>query len=192
MPNWCSTSIRITGPDYEAFDQFVEEAKEKAYLETDFGKNWLGHLLLHAGLPEEEVIHGDLHCRGYIGYKNSFSGCVDYECESAWSPCDDVFQFIKEKKGFDVDIDFFAVEPGCGVYETSDYAFSEGQYYVSCECSADSDFAPLMDGEGSWWEDDLEYTLKGIYGKGSLDEMIEWAEEEDDVWISINRIDLVA
>ena len=196
MPNWCSTDVRVSGPDVEAFDQFMEEAKKKPSMNTDFGKNWLGHPLLLAGMPKDEVVHGSINCRGRIEDKDTFDdGCMIYYCESAWGSCDDVFKYIKDKKNFDVEIDFFAVEPGCEVFVTSDYAFSEGQWYVSCDCNRDSKFAALMDGECVWWEKDLERALRKIYGSGNLEEMIErarQAEDEDpDVWISINKIELV-
>ena len=85
MANLCFTDIKIVDSEdnLELIEKNILDATSSNPLGSDFGNDWLGNLLLHIGVPEDEVVHGNMRCRGIIS-------CVDW-CEKAGNKWINVF-----------------------------------------------------------------------------------------------------
>lgn len=200
MPNWCNTNIKISGRDADKFERFVQEAAANASVKTDFGNEWLGYLLIHAGLKEDEVTTSREYgnCRGSVFPVggNGSDGYV-YDCDSAWSPCVDVFDTVCLLKGFDVDIDYLAVEPGCGIYYASSYEYAGGEYILDGYAAKGSGLEDILPDEGmvTVTKEELERRLRKHFNdnissfKSLLDKVYD-LETDGDSYLSINGIEV--
>ena len=65
MPNWCNTSMTIEGPkaEIESIHRKIMEWTSRNYVKNDFGKNWLGNIVVGAGFSYKL-----LACRGLISF----------------------------------------------------------------------------------------------------------------------------
>lgn len=73
MPNWCYTRIIFHGNkiEIEDFHSKIDDWTSKPYIETDFGKAWLGNILYGAGLMDRNnATRAGIRCRGTIAYMN--------------------------------------------------------------------------------------------------------------------------
>lgn len=197
MPNWCSTTVKISGKDTDKFHAFMEDAKENAFVETDFGDVWLGHPLIHAGIDKKFVSHGiDCNCRGYIvDTMEGDDGSVTYDCESAWDGCQDVFKKIRDIKGFDVTIEYFACELSNDVCVAFSREFAGGDYLVDGYAEEGSPLSIIIHEEGQEVisKEELERRLRLYFAddKADLKTLIAWADDidtDDDEFISIHQI----
>ena len=145
MPNWCSTeiSIRASKESLDKLEKEIEKATSINPPRADFGEKWLGNLLLHIGVPEDEILHGKPRCRGALYYVNRLHDKELYlETETAWSPnvkCIDMFA-----KHFDAaaEVTYSATENGCCLYWTND-----------------PDQTDMVDGD---WSDDIPEDMKEL------------------------------
>ena len=118
MPNWCSTAYAIEGNAKELKKLYdlmngLQERKEPS-VPNGFGTAWLGCLVDAFGGNWKEVF-----CRGNW-YNLQFDGNVlTFNTETAWSPCNDVFDMVCEKYSA---LRYFyqSEEPGMGLYCTND------------------------------------------------------------------------
>lgn len=198
MPNWCNTYISVKGKDAKKFDDYVAKVQENASNDSDFGRQWLGELLIDAGVAENRLDpdkHGN--CRG-TAYRNGGSddSGYTYDCDSAWSPCVDVFDTVCQLKGFDVDIEYLATEPGCGVFLASSYEFAGGEYVID----GYSDDGALEDilGEGIEvvTKDELEKRLRNYFNDDTSDfqTLLKKADDIDldSGYLSINEMEIAS
>lgn len=124
MPNWCSTAYAIEGNAKELKKLYdlmngLQERKEPS-VPNGFGTAWLGCLVDAFGGNWKEVF-----CRGNW-YNLQFDGNVlTFNTETAWSPCNDVFDMVCEKYSA---LRYFyqSEEPGMGLYCTND---EDGKYF---------------------------------------------------------------
>lgn len=126
MPNWCSTDMIIEGPkrEVEAFHKNVLKWTSKNYVENDFGKNWLGNIVVGAGFSYKL-----LACRGAITYMDEeitawqdepgiYYFQVQYE--SAWTDINGTWKTILEKYAPNCEIYYVAEELGNEYFVTND------------------------------------------------------------------------
>lgn len=118
MPNWCSTAYAIEGNAKELKKLYdlmngLQERKEPL-VPNGFGTAWLGCLVDALGENWEKV-----HCRGDWNNLQFDSNVLTFNTETAWSPCNEVFDMVCEKYPT---LHYFyqSEEPGMGLYCTND------------------------------------------------------------------------
>ena len=196
MPNWCNTRISVKGKDAEKFDDFVSKVQANANNGSDFGREWLGELLINAGIEElDREKYGN--CRGTVYRGGTEDGSAyTYDCDSAWSPCVDVFDTICQLKGFDVDIEYLATEPGCGVFLASSYEFAGGEYVINGYTDGNlEDF--VDDGLEIVTKEELEKRLRNHFNDDTSDfkTLLDMAADIDtnsDNFLSINELEIAS
>lgn len=125
MPNWCTTDYVAFGgkEDIEKLRGKLNDAfNTECRIKNSFGNWWLGNIL---------DLHGiDWHkydCRGEITqlteiehdfYEEGKSHFM-FQTWTAWEPCYGAFEAINNLYP-DVELFWFAEEPGCGLLETND------------------------------------------------------------------------
>lgn len=179
MPNWCSTEIIFNGSYNEILylKGRIEDWVSKEYIETGFGKSWLGNVLYGAGLKkhldsgEETLSH-----RGSVSYisdlyENGECSYIIVETETAWVPMIKMWVAVLKSLGMNesVDICYKAEEVGCGVYEIYDTA--NLGFYDDCEYK--------IDAYGYYGSTDIS-CYYGDYTKEGLIETLQELLETDD------------
>ena len=206
MPNWCSTDMIIEGPkrEVEAFHKNVLKWTSKNYVENDFGKNWLGNIVVGAGFSYET-----LACRGLITSMDeeirarqdepeTYYFQVQYD--SAWKDITETWKIILEKFAPNCEIYYVAEELGCEYFVTND---RDKEYYDEdiIVLSYLTKTNPLY----QKWEEkfacesymtrkSLKERLTAIFGPMSLRKLIKKAEaipKTDDEYVYINQVQYV-
>lgn len=139
MPNWCTTKVTISGPieQMELLDEKFQEVQKNAKIKTDFGENWLGHILDY--LDEWNNGNPTCRCRGwYSSYLSKSEGIMEVDVDSAWHPQIGAIVKLANKYAPDAEIMYWAIEPGCLLYFTNDPAY-DGLYVLDVW---DEDSAP--------------------------------------------------
>lgn len=126
MPNWCNTSMTIEGPkeEIQSIHRKIKEWTSRNYVENDFGKNWLGNIVVGAGFSYKL-----LACRGLISSMDeeitarqdepgTYYFQVQYD--SAWTDINDTWEIILEKFAPNCDIYYIAEELGNEYFVTND------------------------------------------------------------------------
>lgn len=209
MPNWCTNDICITGKDMKKYREFCEKSlkdniADTKYEGTDFGAGWLGNLLLSAGEDYEKVKQFHMvNARGNYEITDATNDQLSISAESAWGPCYDVFRYVAEKMGFDVDVDYYAEEPGCGVYVASDRSMTDdGDYYIDGYFDGEgADYLLPLFSDNPFWKKDIliEEIQKALQTEETdIDKLIDMVLEvvdkvneisDTDSYISINEIE---
>lgn len=192
MPNWCYTNVRISA-SHKSIQRLSEEF-EKAFAldeETDFGEMWLGKLLLHIGMPLQDVVYGDIRCRGEIedidyGDVDSLptDTCDEEEIQlhmsSAWGPHLYCIQMFVNHFVEDAVITYDAIEDMCELYWTNDPQMV-GAIYVDTYISDDlpEELSAIADCEmGEWGEDQLvKYLSRKLGIEGDFKKLSEYIEQ---------------
>lgn len=178
MPNWCMTGITITsnGKLKKCFDE-MQEALSSNPANAGFGNEWLGNLLLHIGMDEDEVVCGDIRCRGYVCDLTYDSGeaCdeIVMHTESAWCPATKAIMMFVDKYCDDYEFLYWADEPGNGLYCSNDPSIA-GKVSI--------DFYGSNEHENEYDLDDsiANAYLSDLTGKsGTTEELIEAFNESD-------------
>ena len=190
MPNWCSTNIKFTGEQEKlrVLHDFIndDEANKKVGIATAFRERWLGNYLERAGFSWK-----DYRCRGTVEYisdvrQNEFT----VETETAWAPMLAMWQAIVEKIAPELEITYFAQEPGCGVYMTNDPEKADN-YWVDVydEDNLPENVANIFHESFDTTEVDLRGALLQIFpsdAKLETDKLIQKLEDMTDE-IGINK-----
>lgn len=131
MANWCATTIVVENRDIETIRNLKKEF-EKAFecneIKNGFGKMWLGNILSYLGYNENEVLHGNISCRGEVSYMELCNNTLMICTETAWIPMLKVIVMMVEKYAPDSSITYSAIEEGCGIYSTNDPDVAETVY----------------------------------------------------------------
>lgn len=206
MPNWCSTDMIIEGPkrEVEAFHKNVLKWTSKNYVENDFGKNWLGNIVVGAGFSYKL-----LACRGAITYmdeeitaRQDEPGIYYFQVqyESAWTDINGTWETILEKFAPNCDIYYVAEELGNEYFVTND---RDKKYYDDeiIVVSYLEQSNPLYQkwnakfGETEYiTRQVLKERLTKIFGQMSLRKLIKKAEaisQTDDEYVYINQVQYV-
>lgn len=145
MPNWCMTKYIFHG-DKEELDYLkskIDEAISGTFRKTDFGRDWLGNILIVAGL-EERIDSEDpnkmLRCRGTIidisDVEDSGNGyTLEFFCETAWVPMARMWDETIKAFGLKtVGFEYEAEESGCDlywIYDPNGYgSFDDEEVYI--------------------------------------------------------------
>lgn len=183
MPNWCSSYVRIkaSGKSLDVLESEIEKATDGRYPETDFGNEWLGNLLLHIGMSRDDVIYGDINCRGYIVDWIKNADEITMDIESAWSPhvkcikefCD---YFVK-----DADVFYTAFEPGSEIFLSNDPDYI-GTVYIDISDGGDmpEDLLNIIpEGDTELPKDKVRILLEGyLKHSGTFEKLAREIEEQ--------------
>lgn len=206
MPNWCNTSMTIEGPkaEIESIHRKIMEWTSRNYVKNDFGKNWLGNIVVGAGFSYKL-----LACRGEITYMDeeitarqdepeTYYFQVQYD--SAWKDITETWKIILKKFAPNCEIYYVAEELGCEYFVTND---RDKEYYDEdiIVLSYLTKTNPLY----QKWEEkfacesymtrkSLKERLTAIFGPMSLRKLIKKAEaipQTDDEYVYINQVQYV-
>lgn len=124
MANWCYTSYVIDGKKKEIQSLFSKmnnlEKREKPLEGSDFGKKWLGNLVIKLGADWHKV-----YCRGAWSELDWNGSILRFNTETANCPMHEVFKLIKSVYP-SLEIYYQAEEDGWGLFITND---AEGRYF---------------------------------------------------------------
>ena len=126
MPNWCRTTIRIRA-GIEAINKLEAEIAQATAINPckanygSHGEKWLGNLLLHIGVPEEEVLHEASNCNGTLEIVNRLADEELFLATvTAWTPMMRCIERFVKHYAADAAITYCLQESGCGTYWTND------------------------------------------------------------------------
>lgn len=205
MPNWCNTSMTIEGPktEIENIHQKIMEWTSRNYVENDFGKNWLGNIVVGAGFSYKL-----LACRGLITSmdeeitaRQDEPGIYYFQVqyESAWTDINGTWETILEKFAPNCDIYYVAEELGCEYFVTND---RDKRYYDEeiIVLSYLEKTNPLYqkwneEFDGNYMTRQfLKESLTNIFGRMPLRKLIKKAEaipQTDDEYVVISEVQYV-
>lgn len=205
MPNWCNTSMTIEGPktEIENIHQKIMEWTSRNYVENDFGKNWLGNIVVGAGFSYKL-----LACRGLISFmdeeitaRQDEPGIYYFQVqyESAWTDINGTWETILEKFAPNCDIYYVAEELGNEYFVTND---RDKRYYDEeiIVLSYLEKTNPLYqkwneEFDGNYMTRQfLKESLTNIFGRMPLRKLIKKAEaipQTDDEYVVISEVQYV-
>ena len=190
MANTCFTAYVIDGKRKEVQSLFSKmnnlEKRKKPLEGSDYGKTWLGNLVIKLGGDWRKV-----YCRGAWSDLEWNGSILRFNTETAWGPMYEVFKLIKSIYP-SLEIFYQAEEDGMGVFITND---SEGRYFrdrFRIETDCDYEYFTTIEGVCSY--------ISGIIGKEvktreDMETAInEWNDntEDDDKMIYFNEYEVVA
>ena len=192
MANSCSSSYIFIGDEKEikTLGDLMKdlESKDKSSGKYDYGDCWLGNLV--------EFLGGDsniIPCRGTWGDLEYGDGCLKFCTETAWSPCDELWQLVC-KKFTSLKYYFQSEETGCDFYITND---SEGLYYPErfhidlCTPEERYEYEYFRKEEEmfGWFKESLGIEVNTIEEIEALDE--NWREENEDAYCHLHRYNII-
>lgn len=206
MPNWCNTSMTIEGPKTEIknIHQKIMEWTSRNYIENDFGKNWLGNIVVGAGFSYKL-----LACRGLISFmdeeitaRQDEPGIYYFQVqyESAWTDINGTWEIILEKYAPNCEIYYVAEELGNEYFVTNDRdkKYYDDEIIVVSYLEQSNPLYQKWNAEVGETEyitrQVLKERLTKIFGQMSLRKLIKKAEaisQTDDEYVYINQVQYV-
>ena len=126
MPNWCWTQYNFHGneEDISKLKNLLDICTSKEYIDTGFGKEWLGNVLYEIGEGDKiNNDHNDLEhrCRGRLYYNNDYDintpTLLMLETETAWDVMPEMWDLVIRKLNLEsVTYSYHAEEPGNEYY----------------------------------------------------------------------------
>lgn len=206
MPNWCNTSMTIEGPkaEIESIHRKIKEWTSRNYVENDFGKNWLGNIVVGAGFSYKL-----LACRGLISFmdeeitaRQDEPGIYYFQVqyESAWTDINGTWETILEKYAPNCEIYYVAEELGNEYFVTNDRdkKYYDDEIIVVSYLEQSNPLYQKWNAEFGETEyitrQVLKERLTKIFGQMSLRKLIKKAEaisQTDDEYVYINQVQYV-
>ena len=137
MPNWCSTSVYFKGNKVKKLYDLINEWTSKSYCENGFDRSgskcWLGNIVGNSGIDNRDNGDFSVFCRGWIEDIDLYEETneLTIQEESAWGTAMELWGKINDKYDLELDITYYAEEPGCEVYLTNDPSYKD-KYVVDC------------------------------------------------------------
>ena len=192
MPNWCSTAYAIDG-DAKEIKQLYDlmkglEERDSPSVENGFGTTWLGCLVNAIGKDWKEV-----QCRGSWSGLEINDEVLKFFTETAWSPCNEVFDLIKETFP-SIHYYFQAEEPGMEIYETNDEFgtyFSDRYFLDVCTPEEEyfSEYFTKQEDAFSWLEEISGEQIKSIEDIEAIDKS--WREKCEDAFCNLHEFEIL-
>lgn len=206
MPNWCNTSMTIEGPkaEIESIHRKIKEWTSRNYVENDFGKNWLGNIVVGAGFSYKL-----LACRGLISFmdeeitaRQDEPGIYYFQIqyESAWTDINGTWETILKKYAPNCEIYYVAEELGNEYFVTNDRdkRYYDEEIIVLSYLEQSNPLYQKWNAEFGETEyitrQVLKERLTKIFGQMSLRKLIKKAEaipQTDDEYVYINQVQYV-
>ena len=142
MPNWCQTRMQIACQNTVIAEDLLAKIKDwvsSEKMETDFGRNWLGNIVLGAKIGTiDEGKDTDIECRGWLDDVYTDGSTVEVWTLTAWTPKMRMWKLIVDKYAPGAKITYEAVEDGCVVHWTNNPQLVGCYYFVNeFECESD-------------------------------------------------------
>lgn len=187
MPNWTSTTYRVTGDPkgisrlYKALQKMSRRKNPK--INNGFGPMWLGELVNELGGNWETI-----RCRGEITYfdKNS-DGTLSIYMSCAWCEQSETRHFLEAT--LSLKIYYCDQESGCEVFETND---TTGKYFPD-RYFLDNEEEPLY----YLTIQEAAESVSGIVGHpidptvAAINEALGKYEEETETWYSFHVFEII-
>lgn len=134
MPNWCYSTVTIEASrtSLEKVKSEMDIALSSNPLNAGFGNEWLGNLLYHIGVSEEEVDYGNTRCRGSVEDYELEDGAIVLHTESAWRPHIQCIKDFVDHYVDDAKIIYVADEPMLTLHWTNDPEEVDRVYVMHC------------------------------------------------------------
>lgn len=193
MPNWCSTNYTIEGPKEELEslkEKILTWTSEKTCPKPEYGNNWLGNIVLGAGLDKEKTEY-----RGYIEClddvcENEDTYTLTFQTETAWTAMNDMWYKILAKYAPHCTLYYSSEEPGCEYFVKNDEL---GKYYPEdylVDAYIDKPDTPLKEKLKKMFDytyvtaQELTEDLREITNdnQSSLDTLIQKIKDESEEW----------
>lgn len=183
MAYWCETYITINCKNEESakcvYDS-IESWSQKLIVESDWGGNWLGNILINAGVyhtKDELLDDKNLRCRGYIQNLQLDDCSVIIQTETVEHPMMKMWKEIVDKvfpKEVE-DVLYTATEINAKLFWTNDPAYKGAWYY---EYNGEHDFCASEDEAKQYLLDHVNGEIKD-YQKYSVEELESKIKEID-------------
>ena len=127
MPNWCLTQYNVINGNENVLETLLKEFTEATKINTvqnAYGEKWLGNVMLHLGLTEDEMqktrCRGTVECDQTIDFDEE-TGLYELHIfsETAWEPMPDAILRMVEKFAPDSKITYLSETPMSEVYITN-------------------------------------------------------------------------
>ena len=188
MPNWTSTSYRVTG-DPKGISRLYKTLKKMSRrknpkISNGFGPMWLGELVNELGGNWKTI-----RCRGAItDFEKEPDGTISIYMYCAWCEQSETRCFLDAT--LSLKTYYLDEEPGCGVYETND---TTGKYYPD-RFLLDNEDEPLY----FQTLQEAAESVSGIVGhpvdasvKAICDALENYEETHEDEWYSFHQFDVI-
>lgn len=190
MANTCFTIYKIMGTDRqtEAYNKLVSaltELKGERF-------SWLGTLATKLGLDWENMglpVRGDIMHWEEEESPWDNGNILTLEVESAWIPCTELFDAIREHLGGELSISWRAEEPGCEIYWVHDeQGFFDGDNIYADGCGEfESFYFNSLTEAVNYWCEVMQYD-RGEKADADMLNIIEnWEYEDEDSYFNIHE-----
>lgn len=186
MPNWCSTDYIIRGRKDVVHK--IYDAISNPTVKPGSSKDWEGNVLLTLGIAINELwyMRGFISDNAQIEDDNEGTSTLTFNAEEAWSPTD-FCEALREKYQDDIEIYWYAAEPGMEIYETND---SEGVYFNN-GCYVDTFVNGNYQDKHFSTEKEMLDWLTDNFGLKSMKDVEEFNKKNDDYYIYVHEIRIV-
>lgn len=188
MPNWCYSTVKIEAslPSLEKVKSEMDMALSSNPLNAGFGNEWLGNLLYHIGVSENEVDYGKTRCRGSVEDYELENGALVLHTESAWRPHVQCIKDFVDHYVDDAKVIYVADEPMLDLHWTNDPNEVDRVYVMHCISDRPElkGIQTLVDSIQGMKKEDAYQKLSAFLGvDGSfeflVDKLIEKVNEDD-------------
>jgi len=141
MPNLFSTKIDFTGnyADLTDLQNKISEYTTKELSPSDFGKSWLGNILVGFGLGDKiESDNNGIRCRGHVESVSNVTENGNDSYFTLWTETVGIpmvkmwFTIINQYYGNRISIHWIAIDDSLDSYITNDIArFNDYHYYIN-------------------------------------------------------------
>lgn len=192
MPNWCYTSYNLVGHHKELtqLHSIIEGliSLKQPSVPNDFGSSWLGCLVVALGGDWKNT-----RCRGSITDVQFDGKVLSLSTETAWAPCTEVFELIRNKFP-SINYYYFAEECGMEIYETNDSAgmFFEDRVIVevySKQTDWTTEYFTSKTEAYKWLETTFDCSVTNDQDVANLSEDLE--AESEDYYVHLHLIQIV-
>lgn len=186
MPNWCSTDYVIRGSK-DAVHK-IYDAISNPTVKPNSSKDWEGNVLLTLGINFDELkyMRGFINDVAEIKDDSEDISTLSFNAEEAWETTD-FCEILQKAYPDDIEIYWYAAEPGMEIYETNDSEgvyFNNG-YYVDTYVNGD------YQSECFSSEKEVLDWLIDNFGLRSMKDVEEFNKKNDDYYIYVHKIRVV-
>lgn len=186
MPNWCGTDYIISGSKDTIHK--IYDAISNSTVKPNSSKDWEGNVLLTLGIAfdESKYMRGFINDDARIEHDGEDTSILIFSAEEAWGPTD-FCKALKKEYQDDIEIYWYAAEPGMEIYETNDSegVYFDNGYYVDTFVNGN-----YQDKYFSSEKEVLDW-LTDNFGLKSMKDVEEFNKKNDDYYIYVHEIRIV-
>lgn len=186
MPNWCYTTITFSGKDAKRLHDDIEKWTQENAKPNGFGRYWLGNVVLNSGVKTDGSYRGMVEYLDDVKEKSFV-----LEMSSAWSPALKMWCDIIKQLKYDVELIYYAEEPGEILYSTNDPALFDNYYFDVYDNNDSYDSRAKFGLTKKEVLETLEpYIKKFEIEEKEINDIVDKLEEHN-VYVTVEKIDFV-